>query len=287
MVATAEPQFPVAPFLAAQTTDPFDHEHRYLLTRAQVSRFFAEVGRRASLQIYDRARPVSFTRTTYLDDDAFDFYHSCEQPVARRLRIREYAVAASRDDAPVLSAVAFIELKQNIGAARSKVRLAASPDRLRRLIETAGDEAPDLAPDAEPGALEVLREELRAPGIAPRLTTWYRRACFAAEDGRVRITLDENLKFCRPQRVTAIGTEIGMEAAPSFRDVVAAGPPRILEVKYWGEMPGWLARAVEGLRRSPGFSKFRMGMIALGQKLGWPAPRTMTPAPTLFTLADN
>jgi hypothetical protein len=287
MVANAEAEPPSAPVFGAPSTDPFVHEQRYLLTRLQVSRFFSEVGRRAVLETYDRARPISFTRTTYFDNDALDFYRSCEETVARRLRVREYAVAASRDDAPVLSPIASIELKQNAGDKRSKVRLPASPELLRRLIERRGQPDSALVAQASPQALAIISAELGAPTVAPRLTTWYRRACFTGEAGRVRITLDEHLKFCRPQSVTSIGTEIGTEVAPDAKAVVAAGPPRILEIKYWGEMPSWLARALDGLRPAPGFSKFRMGMIALGQRLGWPPPpRLPTPVTTLFTLSD-
>ena len=47
--------------------------------------------------------------------------------------------------------------------------------------------------------------------------------------------------------------------------MIAAGPARVLEIKHCGEMPDWLGAGARG----PGtgadsFSKFRMGMIALG-----------------------
>ena len=54
-----------------------------------------------------------------------------------------------------------------------------------------------------------------------------------AESGRLRITLDERLTFCRPQLVGVVGAEV----APSPADVVAPGPARILEIKYWGDQP--------------------------------------------------
>src|SRR3954468_23684645 len=83
--------------------DPFEHEKRFLLTRAQAVTFFGAVGGRATVELYDRGRPLSFTRTTYLDTDDLSYFRSCEGPVARRLRIREYAVAASLTETPVLS----------------------------------------------------------------------------------------------------------------------------------------------------------------------------------------
>jgi len=242
--------------------DPFEFEERFLLTRAQVTRFFASLARHAAVEIYDRERPIAYTRTTYLDTDDFAFYRSCDGPIARRLRFREYAMAASLEDAPILSSLAVLELKQIAGTSRSKVRLSATPTVLRRLIERHGECDDPIALEQQ-AALSVIQQELRHPTMAPRLTTWYRRAAMTAESGRVRITMDERLTFCRPQ----IGGVIGAEIAPSPGDVFAAGPPRILEIKRWGARPAWLTRALMGLEQTSDFSKFRMGMSALGSNL--------------------
>jgi hypothetical protein len=240
-----------------------EHEERFVLTRAQVTRFFATVGARAAVETYDLARPIAYTRTTYFDTDDSRYLRSCEGAVARRLRLREYAMAASLEDVPVLSSTACLELKQNTGTARSKVRIQASPTLLRQLIERRGQRDPAFASLEPLSALATLEAELATHSIAPRLTTWYRRASLTAELGRLRITLDERLTFCRPQIVGIVGAEV----APSAADVVAPGPARILEIKYWGDRPEWLARALEGLEPAHGFSKFKMGMAAITRKL--------------------
>lgn len=240
-----------------------EHEERFVLTRAQVTRFFTAVGARAAVETYDRARPIAYTRTTYFDTDDSRFLRSCHGPIARRLRLREYAMAASLEDAPVLSATACLELKQNTGTARSKVRIQASPTLLRELIERRGERDAVFASLEPLSALSTLQRELATPTIAPRLTTWYRRASLTAESGRLRITLDERLTFCRPQIVGVVGAEV----APSPADVIAPGPARILEIKYWGDRPWWLARALEGLEPAHDFSKFKMGMSAMSRKL--------------------
>ena len=240
-----------------------EHEERFVLTRAQVTRFFATIGARAAVETYDLARPIAYTRTTYFDTDDSRFLRSCEGPVSRRLRLREYAMAASLEDVPVLSSTACLELKQNTGTARSKVRIQASPTLLRQLIERRGQRDPAFASLEPLSALATLEAELATHSIAPRLTTWYRRASLTAELGRLRITLDERLTFCRPQIVGVVGAEV----APSAADVVAPGPARILEIKYWGDQPAWLARALEGLEPAHGFSKFKMGMAAITRKL--------------------
>src|SRR5262249_25421572 len=85
-----------------------------------------------------------------------------------------------------------------------------------------------------------------------------------AESGRLRITLDERLTFCRPQIVGVVGAEV----APSPADVIAPGPARILEIKHWGDRPLWLTWALDGLEPAPEFSKFRTGMAAMARKLG-------------------
>ena len=240
-----------------------EHEERFVLTRAQVTRFFATIGARAAVETYDLARPIAYTRTTYFDTDDSRYLRSCEGAVSRRLRLREYAMAASLEDVPVLSATACLELKQNTGTARSKVRIQASPTLLRQLIERRGQRDPAFASLEPLSALATLEAELATHSIAPRLTTWYRRASLTAELGRLRITLDERLTFCRPQIVGVVGAEV----APSAADVVAPGPARILEIKYWGDQPAWLARALEGLEPAHGFSKFKMGMAAITRKL--------------------
>src|SRR4029434_6880698 len=91
---------------------------------------------------------------------------------------------------------------------------------------------------------------------------WYRRASMTAESGRLRITLDERLTFCRAQTVGVVGAEV----APSPSDVISPGPARILEVKHWGDRPLWLSWALDGMEPAREFSKFKMGMAALHRK---------------------
>jgi hypothetical protein len=281
----------------ATVVDPFEHEQRYILTRTQAVAFYAAVGPRASLEVYDRERPISYTRTTYLDSDDFSYFRSCDGPVARRLRVREYASAASVAEPPVLSGICFLELKQNAGTTRSKIRLSAPPAFLRALIERQnlpvsaggrfdlGVPVSSTVDGGEPlAALRALQNELSERRMAPRLSTLYRRACLSGEGGRVRITLDENLTFCRPQPVGGAGA-----LAPPA-DVIASGPARILEIKLWGEMPEWLSRAVEGLSPAPSFSKFRVGMLALKQQGSAPTlPESSagSTVPTLFLLTGH
>jgi hypothetical protein len=245
--------------------DPFEHEQRFLLTDAQAHRFLAAVGGRTTFALYDQARPLSFTRTTYFDTDDFLYLRSCDEPVARRLRLREYAGARTFDETPVLEAIASLELKQTAGTARSKIRLLAPAELLQRFIRTPAERQPARlgrapgVPGDQLAALNAIVAELAARLVTARLTTWYRRTCLGAEEGRVRITLDEGLIFCRPQPLGQAGEPVAPPPA------VAHGPARIVEIKRWGAEPEWLARAIRDLGAASSFSKFRAGMTALGK----------------------
>jgi hypothetical protein len=268
-----------APSPKTANKDPFDHELRYLLSREEMRRFLDAIAPRAAIEIYDPERPISYTRTTYFDTDDLIYFRTGAGAPARRLRVREYAVAATAKDAPTLSAVAFVELKEHDGPSRRKIRLAGSPAEIAQML---ADRKAGASANMTSGQAELARA-LALATMAPRLATWYRRLCLTAEGRRVRITLDENLTFCRPQRMG----DAGSLAAPREREVIAAFPARVLEVKHCGEMPFWLGPALEPLQPADSFSKFRMGMTALGHvgAAGQEADGLARPAAASPTLA--
>ncbi|MFL5307791.1 MAG: VTC domain-containing protein [Polyangia bacterium] len=241
---------------ASSGEDPFTHELRFLLTRSETARFLEGAGGYAELTTYDPEHPIAYTRTTYFDTaDAAYLTSSVEEP-ARRLRVRQYAFAATAEEPPVFSGIGYVELKQHLGASRSKVRLAATAAEISDLLNAPAATGAAAADDP----LAIVARELAIPTMAPRLSTWYRRVCLTASNPTLRLTLDEGLQFCRPQPIG----RAGQPAAPAPREVVAAFPARILEVKFAGTVPGWLAPLLAGLRAAPAhFSKFRIGMQAL------------------------
>jgi hypothetical protein len=242
--------------------DGFETEQRFLLTRAQTVTFLRAVSTHAVPELHDHARPLAFTRTTYLDSVDLAYLRSCAGRVARRLRVREYAVASNLVEPPLLTGDCFLELKQSAGAVRSKLRLEAPRATLERILAGSIDSDDVLGildPDRQ-AALAAFRAEVSARRPVPCLTTWYRRSSLSGESGRVRITLDQGLSFCEPQPLG----DAGDVAAPS--EVIARGPARILEIKLHGERPAWLTRATAGLVAAPAFSKFQMGMVALRRR---------------------
>jgi len=232
-----------------------EHERRFLLTRDAADAFVAAIAAHTIADIHDDHNPVEYTRTTYLDTDDFAFFRSSTGETSHRLRVREYACAPDLTSAPLFTGLCFLELKQVRDSLRIKSRISAPPAVIAQVIE--GRRHIDVISGWRLAPLRALARQLDAAQFAPRVSTWYRRACRTDETGRIRITLDADVLFCRPTPISAACRR----ATPG--DLVARGPERLLEVKYRDDEPAWLARALGPLTESTHFSKFRFGMQAL------------------------
>lgn len=236
-----------------------EHERKFLVTPDDGDAFLDAVSPWTTPDVFDAAGPFSWTRTTYLDTDDFAWFRdSTRGERARKLRVRQYASAPTAATAPLLGADCFLELKESGGETRSKVRFRAAPAMIAELVRSGGDISID-APPSE--AFELLRRILRRHRPSPRVTTWYRRESRSGADGRVRVTVDSSVVFARPELP---GTP-GAPAVPA--NPIASFPFHIVEIKYTGDAPSWLAAAAETLPASTGFSKFREGMSCLGIRL--------------------
>jgi hypothetical protein len=242
-----------------------EFERRFWVRRRDAEYLFARGAGELLLEVFDPERPVAFSRTTYFDTADLELYASCRGPLARRLRVREYASAPDVGEPPVATGACFLEWKESSGARRRKLRLRVEPGALAALFAGAPEAADMVAAGARTGnaddetvleALHACVERLGARGLAPRVTTFYRRAALRSVDARLRVTLDERLLFCPP---AAAAMSAG-ERAPAL-GVLARGP-RVLEVKHSGEPPAWLAVATASLREEPSYSKFEQGMHA-------------------------
>lgn len=227
-----------------------DRERKFILVPDQADAFLREHADRLDEEIRDRERPIAVTRTTYLDTPRLDYFLSSTGPQARRLRLRQYGAAADGEAPLVFAETCYLELKESCGSVRTKARFAAPVGLILRILDD-----PDRSYPAA-GALQPILARLRAADHFACLTTVYRRRSYLGHPGAVRVTLDEELTFCRP-----LPAPEGALAAPP--EVVGHGPDRVLEVKYRGEPPPWLQAAMEGLVEHPQFSKFRLGMLAV------------------------
>ncbi len=122
----------------------------------------------------------------------------------------------------------------------------------------------ELAELAEIAECEVLRRAIWR-GVEPRLVVFYRRTAMRCESGRVRVTIDEDLEFCRRQDI-ARATSLGR---PELA-VGGAGP--LLEVKWTGDKPQWLEKLVGGLDPAD-HGKYERGMVALRKQITYPRKR--------------
>lgn len=211
---------------------PDQRERKFLLDGDTARSFWAVAARHLSPRHQDAARPFAYARTTYYDTVDHAYYRSTRGPIARRLRVREYAAAATAEAIPALSGDCFLELKQSVGGLRAKSR------------------AEIVAADV-PARLERMHD---AP-LLPCLTTWYRRAVLTDGTDRIRVTLDDQLVFCAP---VALGS-LCVDKQPAH--VLAHGPAFVLEVKLW-DQPQWLEQALADIPEAVGFSKFLRGMQA-------------------------
>jgi hypothetical protein len=224
-----------SPIRIDDVAPPDQGERKFVLDAEMACIVWRVVGTRLRPSLIDPTRPITFHRTTYFDTPEFAYYRGTG-PLARRLRVREYASSTRSTEVPALGPTCFLELKQSAQGMRSKNRLELTPDQV----------AGELA-RIEDGRLR------------PCLTTWYPRVALTYERERLRVTLDSRLVYSAPR---PIGTPCVGEGARSF----ARGPGYILEVKAWDELPSWMVLLLRGLREAVGFSKFRGGMKAAEER---------------------
>jgi hypothetical protein len=224
-----------------------DTELKYLVERDVAEEFITRCNGHVSELVYDPDRPVSYTRTLYLDTADRRFHNIADLPWSCRFRVREYASAANLDDLPILTGTAVLELKQSHESNRRKWRREQPAAAVRALL-AGGARArslpfpiPTLCAGEEP--------------LFPQMSTWYRRISFAAP--AVRITIDEAVCFCAAE----LPGEQGTPAEP--RTVLERAEGVVLEVKACGPRPRWLESALRPIGDCSSYSKFRTGMKAI------------------------
>ena len=227
-----------------------EHEHRFLLTSQEARQFVRAVSARLTLDVYDALRPVAYSHTTYYDTPKRELWNDELTGAGHRVRVRQYASAEDPTSEARFADRVYLELKSSTDSRRQKLRFPFLPEQLRDLLQE-GSTA-DL-PDSSTARALVTR--IRTAELSPVFSTWYRR--MSMSQGKVRVTIDENVAFCPP----CAFADAGQAKSPS--DALGMITGRVVEIKVRGAMPDWLATAMASLGGSESVSKFRRGMQIL------------------------
>jgi hypothetical protein len=243
-------------------------ERRYQLDRDQALAVLRALAGELPAVTYWPGSARTLVVTTYLDSPARDYLRMIEESggrVSLKVRIREYlpildgAGVDGDGNEPRLGPLptVFLERKERIGELRQKLRVKLDKRQvgavLRRQVSVRGDA----------DVVAALEGELALRALEPVLVSVYERRVFGADRGGLRITFDERLRFHgAPEGLYDVHP--ALEPAV-LGDVMAPGPPRILEIKESAGQtsPRWLDRLLAGLPAVSGYSKFRDGMVAL------------------------
>lgn len=209
-------------------------EKKYLLSAAQYECLMAELG--------EHIEPDRFHKSTvcsvYYDNDSFSLIRrSIDAPVYKeKLRVRSYGVP--EDDGQV-----FVELKKKFDGIVYKRRAAMSAAEAEGWL--AGKRP---APEDSQMVREIewfMRKNVPVPKvfIACDRTAWTAR-----DDGELRITFDEDIRYRE--------TELKLTAGSHGEPLTEPGQV-LMEIKLPGAAPLWLAHMLCALELYPvGFSKY-------------------------------
>lgn len=230
-----------------------DYEFKFTLSVDRMQEFFAATTGLLVDKVYDPARPIAFSRTTYFDSADHKYLASSGTAQSRRLRVREYADAVA-EGAPVeLTGLCYLELKTNRAGQRSKQRLAVFPEDMIEMLRTRRVRLTHLGDHHRADVVHALSEELADPTLHPVVTTWYRRRTLVDRDERVRVTIDTDLAFCPPTSFDRVPPEVVFSWASYC----------IVEVKYQDAPPLWLGSVLAELGAPQRLSKYALAMQAL------------------------
>lgn len=183
----------------------------------------------------------------YLDDARWSIYDDTRLGAFDRFKLRARTYGFSPGDN------VFLEVKRREGELMWKTRAEVPRAEAARVIS--GD-APQNLPWTP--ALEAFRAEVDRRQAVPRVWVSYRREAWVGEDrgNLVRITFDSNVRCAPP--TSALTEPAAWYPLPDVAGIV------ILELKYSGSYPGWIAdmvRQFELERKS--MSKYRHSVDVL------------------------
>ncbi len=191
-------------------------------------------------------------RSVYFDSEELDFYHEKLDSVRvrKKLRVRTY-------DQPTAGHPAFLEIKRKFGRRGFKERLSLPLEQVEGALGS-GDPVALVGhrPFVERRVLDRFRFNLRNRNMNPVvLVTYEREARVGRFDKQIRVTFDCNLRSLIDPDIDQIFED---DPLRQFEDKFF-----ILEMKFNGSMPRWMARTIKLLNiRSHSYSKYCEGIDA-------------------------
>jgi hypothetical protein len=216
-----------------------------------------------------------FTTTVYFDTASRALLRASRAEPDRNVKLRArayYDVHSSlaelaTDPAQIVrhQPWVFLELKRRAGTRTSKHRLRLPRGEVARFFSAGGAEPAAVAhaaPDAaEAAAIRTFCAALGEP-LVPSCAVNYRRIALEDGAGALRVTLDLELAFYAPPR------DLLARSAPLSRENLGTpagtAPACLLEIKLRGQLPAWLARALDEARaKEQRISKFVLASEAV------------------------
>ncbi|MBI2896485.1 MAG: VTC domain-containing protein [Deltaproteobacteria bacterium] len=219
-------------------------ELKYRVDEAEASRLEAIFEREVPLRPRIRGQRETLVRGVYLDfSDHSLTRRSLASPTDNeKVRYRHYESPSLFRGTIEADVMVWLEVKVRKGDVVTKERIAFRGPLMPRLLD--GEEA---APEDAPALSALLARGQLQPVVAVR----YRRAAFELPDGSLRLTVDRDVAFQRPEHPGHKTPDVGQLGGC------------VVELKATGGIPGWLSEAMRPHPTSE-ISKFETAVRATG-----------------------
>lgn len=186
--------------------------------------------------------PIYRVHSLYLDSPDWSIYRDTRNGAYARFKLR----ARCYDFRPTSDM--FLEVKSRAGESMRKSRGVVSRKDAMALM---WDDVPPTRSNAD---IEAFRLQMDRRQARPRLWVTYRRHAYVGgERGLIRVTFDDEIACAGPTR--------DLSEPPRWHLLPEVLGLVVLEVKYSGSYPGWVAELVRrfGLERRS-MSKYKQGV---------------------------
>lgn len=243
-------------------------ERKFVVSVAVARALRDRLGERLAVEEFVPGRRRTLIHSIYFDSEDFSLYReSLAIESSLKFRLRGYATWGA---GAAIDPVTFFECKLGMradGSPKKKRKLRFElPHMLatslfdRQAVKRATTGMLSLAP--RPKFWTKALKFVNARRLLPQLTVCYEREAYVSEDGRLRVTLDEHF---RASRIYPDNTS-RLDEPPAELPGVA-----ILEVKFIGAFPPWLADELVALGIAPegqSFSKFKTAVPMVFPHMG-------------------